>query len=190
MKIDEIVRRVIDSLDSVNVPYVLVGSLASNLYGVARSTLDADVVVQTQPGQLTELVKSLGPQFEREPQMQFETVTGTCKSLLRERESHFEIELFELSADLHDRERFARRQRLTVFDRDTFVLTVEDVLVTKLRWLHIANRPKDRGDIQSVIAVSGDVVDWPYVERWCDEHGSRPLLEQIRAELRRHDPRP
>jgi hypothetical protein len=27
-------------------------------------------------------------------------------------------------------------------------------------------------------------IDWPYVESWCDRHGSRKLLEQIREELR------
>jgi hypothetical protein len=35
-----------------------------------------------------------------------------------------------------------------------------------------------------VIAVQGDAIDWPYVEAWCDQHGSRKLLEQIREELR------
>src|SRR5947209_17501673 len=184
MKSEQIVRRILDSLDSVGIRYVLVGSFASNVYGVVRSTLDADIVVQTAPGQIADLIKFLGPQFEREPQMQFETVTGTQKTLLRERESGFEIELFELSNDPHDQERFARRQKLPMLDGVTWILTVEDVLVTKLRWLHLANRVKDRGDIQNVIAVSGDIVDWPYVERWCNEHGSRPLLEQIRAELR------
>ncbi len=56
--------------------------------------------------------------------------------------------------------------------------------MTKLRWLLLQNRPKDRIDIESVIAVQGDAIDWPYVEAWCDQHGSRNLLEQIREELR------
>jgi uncharacterized protein YprB with RNaseH-like and TPR domain len=47
------------------------------------------------------------------------------------------------------------------------------------------NRAKDLMDVQNVISVQGDALDWPYIERWCDEHGSRPLLEKIRAELRR-----
>ena len=23
-------------------------------------------------------------------------------------------------------------------------------------------------------------IDWPYIEGWCDKHGTRPLLERIR----------
>jgi hypothetical protein len=65
------------------------------------------------------------------------------------------------------------------------VLTAEDVLVTKLKWLDRAARTKDLLDIQHVIGVQGDSLDWTYVEHWCDIHGSRPLLDKIRDELRR-----
>ncbi len=121
-----------------------------------------------------------------DPQVQFETVTGTKKIVVEETESWFEIEFFELSSDPHDLERFARRRRLKVFDRDAWVLTPEDVLVTKLNWIHRTGRKKDIIDVENVISVQGDALDWPYVEQWCDRHGSRPLLEKIRAELGRN----
>jgi hypothetical protein len=179
----ETIRYVIDCIEGCGIQYVLVGSLASNTYGIVRSTKDADFVVQTKPSQLSELVKALGERFELEPQVQFETVTGNLKSLLRERDTQFEIELFQLSNDPHDQARFSRRKRIKVFDRDTWVLSVEDVLVTKLNWLHIAKRIKDQIDIESVIAVQGSAIDWPYVENWCDQHGSRKLLDQIRTDI-------
>ena len=185
MKAEEIVRRVFEACDAVGIPYVLVGSFASNVYGVPRSTKDADFVVQTGPGQFSQLMTALGSSFRRDPQVQFETVTGTKKILVEEVESGFEIEFFELSDDPHDQERFARRRRLSVLGRDAWILSPEDVLVTKLNWLHRAARKKDLPDVENVISVQGDALDWPYIESWCDKHGSRPLLEKIRAELRR-----
>lgn len=183
MKVQEVVRRVLEALDAAAIPYVIVGSFASNIYGIVRSTKDADIVIQAAPGQFKSLMSSLGPDFVRDPQLQFETVTGTKKHLVREPESGFEIEFFELSDDPHDQQRFARRRKLTVLDHDAWVLTAEDVLVTKLNWLHRINRKKDLLDVENVIAVQADALDWPYVETWCDAHGSRPLLEKIRAEL-------
>jgi hypothetical protein len=47
MNIDEIVFAVIDHLNEHNVPYMLVGSLATNVYCVPRSTEDGDVVVDS-----------------------------------------------------------------------------------------------------------------------------------------------
>jgi hypothetical protein len=46
-----------------------------------------------------------------------------------------------------------------------------------------ADRNKDRDDIHAVISVSRELIDWPYVHRWCDEHGTRALLDEIRATI-------
>ncbi len=69
MKAEEIVRRVFEACDAVGIPYVLVGSFASNVYGIARSTKDADFVLSTEPGQFSQLMTALGPNFSRDPQV-------------------------------------------------------------------------------------------------------------------------
>ena len=42
----EAVVSVLAALDAAAIPYMLVGSLASNFHGIPRSTRDADFVVQ------------------------------------------------------------------------------------------------------------------------------------------------
>ena len=59
--------------------------------------------------------------------------------------------------------------------------TAEDVVVMKMRWALSLNRPKDADDARGVIAVQGERLDWDYIRRWCDDHGTRELLEQVRA---------
>jgi hypothetical protein len=115
--------------------------------------------------------------------MTFETVTGTARYLLRLANNPFQIELFVLSDDLHDQERFRRRLPVRVLGRDTFVPTAEDVIVTKLRWAVHGRRAKDADDVRNVIAVQGDRLEWDYVNRWCDLHGTRAMLEQIRRSI-------
>jgi hypothetical protein len=60
---------------------------------------------------------------------------------------------------------------------------VEDVVVTKPRWSHAGRRGKDIDDVQNVIAIQGNKIDWPYVYSWCDRHGTRELLDQVRQSL-------
>ncbi len=55
----------------------------------------------------------------------------------------------------------------------------EDVLLQKLRWLHKLNRLKDRNDARDVIAVQYENLDWSYIHRWTDCHGTRGLLDEI-----------
>jgi len=92
--------------------------------------------------------------------MSFETVTATRRYKLQLPDDPFSVELFLLSDDAHDLERFARRRQERIFNRDVFIPTPEDVIVMKLRWSHGGRRGKDLDDAQNVIAVQSDCIDW------------------------------
>lgn len=54
----------------------------------------------------------------------------------------------------------------------------------KLRREKLGKRGKDANDISAVIAVQGDdAFDWDYIHRWTAEHGTRTLLDEIRASI-------
>jgi hypothetical protein len=180
---EEAVLAVIDALEAARVPYMVVGSLSSNLYGMPRSTQDADFVVQVEPSLLAALRTRLGPPFRWEPQLSFEAVTATTRQIIEVGSLGFRIELFLLSDDLHDQQRFARRKRVQVLGQNTYAPTAEDVIVTKLRWSQQGRRHKDLDDVRNVLAVQGEYLDWPYLQRWCDQHGTRTLLEEIRRSI-------
>ena len=155
---------------------MLVGSFSSNLYGIPRSTKDADFVVELAADFTPRFYESLGSGFEIDPQLKFETNTGTYKQELRFTNTPFTVELFRLSHDPFDQERFQRRRAVKLFGRQTFVPTAEDVVIMKVRWL----REKDRPDVKNVLTVQRGKLDWPYIERWCREHGTLAKLEEIR----------
>jgi len=116
-------------------------------------------------------------------QATFETVTMTTRRVVRVAESPFTIEFFHLSEDPHDQERFRRRHRRTVLGREVQLPTAEDVVITKLRWAVQGRRSKDRDDVRDVMAVQGDRLDWSYIAVWCDRHGTRELLDEIRRSI-------
>lgn len=174
---------VIDALGDLAVPYMVVGSLATNLYGIPRSSQDADFVIYLESISLQDLAQRLGPALPIDPQPTFESVTGTICHHIRLPDPPFHIELFRLSEDPHDQARFQRRRQVHIGDRETFAPTAEDVLITKLRWALHAQRTKDSDDIRSVLSVQQGNLDWNYIHSWCDQHGTRELLDQIRQEL-------
>jgi hypothetical protein len=175
--------RVIAALDALKISYMVVGSLSTNLYGIPRSTKDADFVVQLGSATPGQIASQLGSPFMLEPQSRFESVTATVCHRIAVKDSAFKIELFELSADAHDQERFRRRVRVQVSTEWTWAPTAEDVVITKLRWASRSRRGKDRDDVQNVLAVSGANLDWDYIHRWSDAHGTRQLLDEIRRSI-------
>jgi hypothetical protein len=180
---DEAILALIDALDGLGIPFLIVGSLSSNYYGVGRSTKDADVVVQLGTHLVRDIAERLGPQFRLDPQPRFETTTMTTCHVLHVVGIPFRIELFLLSDDPHDQERFRRRFPVSLLGRQVMLPTAEDVIVTKLRWAAQARRSKDWDDIRNVIAVQGERIDWDYVHGWCDRHGTRPTLDEIRGSI-------
>jgi len=180
MTSEEVALAIIRVLQGLNVPHMLVGSLSCNAYGVARATQDVDIVVQFGDVRPSALVEPLGTQFRLDPQMTFESVTGTTRLIIHATGSSFKVELFFLSEDAHDQERFRRRVSYTLEGTETFLPTAEDVVVTKLRWYSLARRPKDIADVRNVVTVQGDRLDWNYIGHWCDQHGTRELLEEVR----------
>ncbi len=179
----EAVDRVIEALESLAISYMLVGSLSSNAYGVPRLTQDADFVIELETTDIGRIASNLGEPFRLDPQLTFETVTATHRHEVLFGDSGFKIELFHLSEDAHDQERFRRRVRQEVMGKPVWLPTPEDVVIWKLRWSKDGGRTKDFEDVRSVLAVQGDTLDWPHIHRWCDTHGTRELLEQARASL-------
>lgn len=184
MNSDDAVLTVIRALDAIKMPHMLTGSLASNFYGVPRSTKDADFVLQTSNFDFAALRAALGPSLRIEPQMSFETVTATQRYIIHKLEGEpFKIELFFLSDDPHDRERFKRRRQGTIAGQPAFVASPEDVVITKLRWSMLGRRNKDIDDARNVISIQAGTLDWSYIESWCAQHGTRELLDRIRQSI-------
>lgn len=171
----------VKQLGEAQVPYLLVGSFSSNLYGIPRSTKDVDVVIQAKAGAMMDLSAALGEMFEPVDQFRFETNTGTICQEFRIRGTTFRVELFMLSDDPHDTARFNRR-RIELLDGETaWFPSPEDVIVWKLRWA----RPKDIDDIIGIMLVQSREgnLDWPYMREWCAKHGTLARFEEIVAGL-------
>ena len=169
----------VNALNTLPIPYMVVGSFSSNVYGLPRSTKDADFVIQCDEKTITRIATSLGSEFKLDPQMTFETITGTYRYKFYPPHSQFVIEFFVLSNDPHDQERFSRKVRAEVTGVQAFVPTAEDVIITKLRWSKSGLREKDIADVRGVISVQNQSLDIAYIRSWTDKQGTTELLNKL-----------
>lgn len=162
---EDLVVAVFDALDALHVPFMLSGSLASNFYGVPRATQDADLVLELEGLPIQALAEQLRDTFVVDAQLAFEIVTGSRRVLARARHAPFDVELFRLTDDPHDREPFARRRFVEVLGRRVGMPTAEDVIINKLRWWQREHRRKDFEDARNVLTVQHGALDEGYRER-------------------------
>ena len=167
-------QQAVAALNNVGVGYMLVGSFSSMYYGVPRFTKDADFVIQSDD-HIDAIREALTPMYRMDEQLGFETKFMTTKFVFRHRDDDFTLELFLLSSDEHDQERFRRRVLDDEDDPPVYLPTVEDVIIQKLRW----KRLKDRQDVRDILEVQADQIDWDYVHHWCDQHGTLDVLKGV-----------
>ena len=168
---------VIDALDSAAFSYLFVGGFASNAHGIPRSTRDADFVIATADDGIGSLIRRLDC-FAFDPPKTFDTASSASRLRTEEDGIPFWLDLFQLTDDPHERKQFSRRTSSRYLGRTVYLATAEDAIIGNLRWSTGGRRRKTVDDVRNVIAVQGDGLDWDYIFCWCDQHGTRALLEE------------
>ena len=108
MNIEDITFDLVAALEAANCPYMLVGAIAAIHYGFARSTFDVDAVVGFQSQSAAALARQLGASYQLETQQAFEVFTGKPIHVIHVKSTPFKIDLFPLTDDAFDQERFQR----------------------------------------------------------------------------------
>jgi hypothetical protein len=182
VKGNEALISLLSVLERLDVPYMVTGSYATNVYGLPRSTKDADVIVEAESDLIFDALDQLRPPLRPNPQLLFETVTATRRWIVEIESSPFVIEVFLLNNHAFDRSRFDRRGKHEFLTGvEAWLPTAEDVIVQKLRWVALNRREKDFSDACNVMMVQARKLDWPYIERWCAELGASDILAEARA---------
>jgi hypothetical protein len=178
---NEALGHLVSLLNRHGLAYMLVGSYSSNAYGIPRATNDADIVVATLDATFELIGSSLGDGYQTESQLEFELITGTVRRKISFTPINFVLEIFQLSDDPFDQSRFKRRVEVqsSLLGGSVWLPTPEDVIVQKLRW----SRPQDLVDAENVMIVQMDNLDWSYIYRWTDLHGTTKTVAHIRDDL-------
>ena len=78
---DRLLRWAIATLESAGIPYMISGSLASSMYGRARATNDADIVIDVTSKDVAVLMDAVaGTEFYGSPAAAQEAVIALCST--------------------------------------------------------------------------------------------------------------
>ena len=101
--------QVIHSLEKLGVPYLIGGSLASAVHGVARATLDTDLITELQPHHAQPLVEALQDRFYIDLDAVRQAIRQQRSFNLIHLESMFKIDVFVSRRRPFDQAHFSRR---------------------------------------------------------------------------------
>ena len=174
---------VIDTLERLNIPYLIGGSLASALYGTARSTLGADLVADLKAEQVSSLVDLLKGSFYIDQDMILDAIRHQSSFNVIHLQTMFKVDVFISKNRPFDQNQLKRRKLHTVSnepERKAYVTSPEDIILAKLEWYRLGNETSDRQwrDILGVLKVQAGRLDLDYLSKWAAELKVIDLLQQ------------
>lgn len=183
----EVILQVIDVLDDLDVPYWIGGSLAVAVHGVARSTLDADLVADLKVKHIELFAGALDDIFYLDIEMVKDAIMRRSSFNIIHRETMFKVDIFALRDRDFDQSQLLRRENQIVAlepERMAHVCTPEDLVLIKLEWYRIGGEVSDRQwrDILGVLKAQSGKLDREYMRKWADELEVSDLLDRAFAE--------
>lgn len=166
-------------LNACGLSYLLTGSMASNYWGIPRTTHDIDFVIRLSPAGIPQLMDAFRDGFVLDetavraafnPPHQFNAI---------DERSALKVGFWLPKSEPFDHELFTRRRQVVVFGQLAWIATAEDVILHKLLWDKLTPSDRQLGDAAGIVAVQGPALDRAYLSTWADQLGVQGSLQRL-----------
>ena len=172
-------RDVCARLDGAGIAYMLTGSLAMSFYARPRMTRDIDLVVALEAAKVEQLIAALGADYHAD--------AGAITAALRTARpwnvihlpSVVKIDLIPRRDTPYRRAEFERRRRVELAGVPLWIVSVEDLILSKLEWARESRSEQQRLDVGQLLETP---LDRGYVDEWAARLGLEGLLKGVENE--------
>lgn len=173
----DIVRDVSEKLERGGIAYMLTGSMAMNYYAQPRMTRDIDLVVGLSPSHVDRLLSLFTPDYYVSPEAIMDSIRRESLFNLVHQDSVIKVDCIVRKSSPYRRTEFDRRRQITIEDFSTWIVSKEDLIISKLDWARDSRSELQLRDVRNLASTD---CDEDYIRRWTAELGLQALWEQCR----------
>jgi hypothetical protein len=160
----EFLKTIILFFQSNNIDYMLSGSVALSVYVVPRATRDFDFVVQIKNEDVDLFVNSFREGYYCDADAIKDAIKHSGMFNIIDHASGFKADFIVLKNQPFRKAEFERRTEIDFLDMQVFVVTPEDLLISKLIWIQDFQSALQIEDIKSLKQLPN--IDLDYIKLW------------------------
>jgi hypothetical protein len=172
----DVLGLVSDRLSAANMPFMLTGSFALAYYATPRMTRDLDIVVALDERDVEPLVTAFASDFYIDADAARAAVLTERMFNLMHLESGVKVDFIVRKSDEFRQVEFARRKPVAIANVQTWIVSHEDLILSKLVWALQSNSELQRRDIRQLLVGP---IDRDYIRNWAQQLGVTGLLDEL-----------
>lgn len=174
-----LVKLVTSRLDSGGFPYMLTGSVAMAAYAEPRMTRDLDVVIECQATDTEKLAKLFESDCYVDAHAISRAVSNHAMFNVIHRDWIAKVDFIVRKPETFRELEFGRRRQVEVDGILVWVVSPEDLILSKLTWGEAAKSVQQQDDVRRLLE-SVSPLDHEYLDLWSKSLGVYPALAQLR----------
>ncbi|MGN6508663.1 MAG: hypothetical protein ACTHLD_04300 [Chitinophaga sp.] len=157
-------NKITDVLSEQKIPYMLSGSVAMSLYILPRATRDFDFIVHLEPKNIDRFVDNFKDGYYCDKDAVNEAVKRQGMFNIIDHESGFKADFVVLKSEPFRQTEFERKVEMNFYGRTIYVVSPEDLLISKLIWIQDLQSPIQMEDIRNI--AEKEDLDREYIKSW------------------------
>lgn len=150
-------------LEQAGLDYMLTGSMALNHYAQPRMTRDIDIVLALLLKDLDLLPLVFGDDFYFSPEAAREAIfQQSCFNAIHQ-ESLIKVDFMIRKREDYRLLEFERRRRIEVSGHPLWIVSKEDLILSKLDWARESQSERQLSDVENLLATGADM---DYLRTW------------------------
>jgi hypothetical protein len=162
-----LLKRVTEALDEANILYMVSGSMALITYTVPRMTRDIDVVIELSAKDVDRFCAIFKTGYYIDTETVAEEVKRRGMFNVIDHETGYKIDFIVRKNSAYRQNEFDRRIRTNVFGFDLWLVSVEDLIISKIIWIQELQSDRQIDDIENLLTNAD--ADKTYIRNWCQQ---------------------
>jgi len=172
----DVLKRVSEGLADENLPFMLTGSFALAYYATPRMTRDLDFVVALANDDGEALFRNFSADFYVDADAVRAAIESERLFNMMHLSTGIKVDVIVRKSSEYRLNEFKRRQQVTLGSILTWIVSREDLILSKLVWSLDSGSELQLRDVRQLLAGSIDV---EYLNRWAPALKVLALLQQM-----------